>query len=256
MWAEKRGLAVAKPADFSEINKHLLEIQPQLVITSSYGKLIPPELLHGPRFGWLNVHYSLLPKWRGAAPVQWSLINGDEETGISIFKLDKGMDTGPIYLQVPHPISEGSTTHSLLNELRDLSGRHIMDVVAMIAKAERPKPQPTMGISLAPKISNKMGEINWKEPSVGIVRLSQALQERPGIYTQFRGEKLGLIDITLCDQNLHLNPGEITSDRDNLFIGTVDLAVTVKEVIPAGKKRMKASDFARGARIVEGEHVG
>ena len=114
-WAESKGIRVAKPADISEINKHLLDVQPQLVITASYGKLIPPELLHGPRFGWLNLHFSLLPRWRGAAPVQWAILEGDEVSGITIFKLDKGMDTGPIYIQEEIHIGDEAFTEELLD---------------------------------------------------------------------------------------------------------------------------------------------
>ena len=96
-WAEEKSLAVAKPADVSELNRHLLDSQPQLIVTIAYGKIIPVELLHGPRFGWINLHFSILPKLRGAAPVQWAILNGETTTGFTIFKLDKGMDTGPVY---------------------------------------------------------------------------------------------------------------------------------------------------------------
>jgi methionyl-tRNA formyltransferase len=151
-----RGYQVAKPGDISQINQHLLEAQPQLVITASYGKLIPPELLHGPRFGWLNLHFSLLPRWRGAAPVQWAILEGDERTGISIFKLDKGMDTGPIYLQEEVEIRDDVSTQQLLNDLAQLGGDRILDVISMIVQGVRPKPQSQSQITLAPKISKEM----------------------------------------------------------------------------------------------------
>ena len=253
-WASERGILVAKPEDISQINQHLLEAQPQLVITASYGKLIPPELLHGPRFGWLNLHFSLLPRWRGAAPVQWSILEGDEKTGISIFKLDKGMDTGPIYLQEEVDLNDEVTTPQLLNQLSLLGGDRILEVVEMITKGIKPKAQSQSNITMAPKISKEMGLIQWELSGVAISRLVRAIGDRPGTYTFFRGAKLGIHGVMIVPSDLGSRPfGALWSEGDRLLARAFDCALEITEVTPAGKKRMKASDFARGARLLPDE---
>lgn len=253
-WASERGILVAKPGDISQINKHLLEAQPQLVITASYGKLIPPELLHGPRFGWLNLHFSLLPRWRGAAPVQWSILEGDEKTGISIFKLDKGMDTGPVYLQEEVDLTDEVTTPQLLNQLSLLGGDRILEVVEMITKGIKPKAQSQSNITLAPKISKEMGLIQWVLSGVAISRLVRAIGDRPGTYTFFRGAKLGIHGVKMVPSDFGDRPyGALWSEGDRLLARAFDCALEITEVTPAGKKRMKASDFARGARLLPDE---
>ena len=253
-WAESKGIRVAKPADISEINKHLLDVQPQLVITASYGKLIPPELLHGPRFGWLNLHFSLLPKWRGAAPVQWAILEGDEVSGITIFKLDKGMDTGPIYIQEEIHIGDEASTEELLDLMAARGGSRILDAVAMITSAQRPKPQSQSGISLAPKISKEMGAIDWSKPAVAILRQLRALAERPGTYSFFREMKVNIHSAKLSPITDHAHkPGDIWSDGSLLYVMSADMVLELGDITPAGKKRMSAGDFMRGARIEPGD---
>ncbi len=254
IWAQERGILVAKPADISEINKHLLASQPQLVITASYGKLIPPELLHGPRFGWLNLHFSLLPRWRGAAPVQWAILEGDEVSGISIFKLDKGMDTGPIYHQEEIHIGDEANTEELLEIMANRGGEAIISVIETIARGEKPKNQPLAGITLAPKISKEMGEINWADPAIMIMRKIRALSQKPGTYSHLRGMKVSIHQAQIVDLPLDSHHiGEVWSDGSRTFIQSGDLVLELGEVTPAGKKRMSAADYLRGIRIEPGE---
>lgn len=253
-WCSAQGINVAKPADISSINQHLLEVQPQLVVTASYGKLIPPELLHGPRFGWLNLHFSLLPRWRGAAPVQWAILEGDERTGISIFKLDKGMDTGPIYLQEEYLLDEKKRTEDVLHDLSVIGGARILEVVGMIARAERPKPQSQVGVTMAPKISKEMGILNWESSAIIVDRQVRALSEKPGTFTSFRGSKVSIHGLAIsAERSLDRKPGEVWMSENRLYTQALDATIEILDVTPAGKKRMAAVDFARGARIVEGE---
>ena len=248
-WVEEKNLPVAKPGDTSELNRHLLEVQPQIVITVAYGRIIPVELLHGPRFGWINLHFSLLPAYRGAAPVQWALLNGDSRTGFSIFKLDKGMDTGPIYVQEEMDISPDDTTTTLLHKLGVSGSLAILELLKVIGKTKA-VPQPTSGISLAPKISKEMGRISWKDSAEKILRTARALADRPGIYTQFRGEKIALhgLSESLTPNNLQ-SIGEIAADQQGLLVRCLDSILLISEVTPSGKKRMSAVDFLRGARL-------
>ena len=248
-WAESKGLNVAKPADTSELNRHLLDAQPQLIVTVAYGRIIPVELLHGPRFGWINLHFSLLPAYRGAAPVQWALLNGETRTGFTIFKLDKGMDTGPIYIQEELDISPTDTTDSLLHNLGQQGATSIIELLAVIGKT-RTTPQATAGISLAPKISKEMGKIDWKSSADQILRTARALEARPGIYTNFQGEKISLFGLTeSLTANSLTSVGSIEATSQGLLVRCSDSVLLIEEVTPAGKKRMKAADFARGAHL-------
>ena len=248
-WATERGLPVAKPADASELNRHLLEAQPQCIITVAYGRIIPVELLHGPRFGWINLHFSLLPKLRGAAPVQWALLNGDTHTGFTIFKLDKGMDTGPIYVQEELVIDDQDTTDTLLEKLGTSGARAIMELLPVIGKT-RATPQPLTGATLAPKISRDQGRISWNSSTDYIIRQARALETRPGIWSTFGGERISVHGLSEALQLNSLSvPGQIELTSESLLIRTADSVLAISEVTPAGKKRMSGADFARGARL-------
>ena len=252
-WAQSQGLDVAKPTDNSELNRHLLAAQPQLIVTVAYGRLIPVELLHGPRFGWLNVHYSLLPRWRGAAPVQWAILSGDLETGVSIFKLDKGMDTGPVYLQERSPLGEHERTEDVLARLSQSAGQLLPEVLSMITSGVKPKAQPLVGSTLAPKISKEMGRIDWTKSSGEIIRLDLALGVQPGIWTEINGERVVLHGLEFAEDFASIGEvGEISFTDGVLLIQSGSGAVKVSEVTPSGKKRMSGSDFFRGARLDAG----
>ena len=252
-WASLKGLNVAKPADTSELNRHLLSAQPQLIVTIAYGRIIPVELLHGPRFGWVNVHFSLLPKYRGAAPVQWALMNGEKKTGFTIFKLDKGMDTGPIYVSKEVVIKDGDTTDSLLKELTHLAAMDLLELVKVIGKT-RATPQPLTGATYAPKISKEDAKIDWQNPTESILLKERALSSNPGIWTTFRGERLGLQGFSeYFGENALKNPGDIEAVNGRFLVRTKDSVIEILELTPAGKKRMSGADFIRGARLTAGE---
>jgi methionyl-tRNA formyltransferase len=251
-WAEAKGLDVAKPADTSELNRHLLASQPQLIITCAYGRLIPVELLHGPRFGWINLHFSLLPKLRGAAPVQWAILNGETSTGFTIFKLDKGMDTGPVYVSKEVNISDQDTTPILLERLTELSIPDLLDLISKIGKT-RATPQPLSGATLAPKISKEMARIIWKSSIETVLRQDRALSENPGIWSMFNGERISLHGLSeVLVANSLKAPGDIELVGEQLLVRTSDSVLAISEVTPSGKKRMSGADFARGARLVAG----
>jgi len=248
-WATEKGLPVAKPADTSELNRHLLDAQPQCIVTVAYGRIIPVELLHGPRFGWINLHFSLLPKLRGAAPVQWALLNGESHTGFTIFKLDKGMDTGPIYVQEEIAIHEDDTTDSLLDKLGHSGARAIMELLPVIGKT-RATPQPLTGATMAPKISKEQGRIAWGSSTDVILRQARALETRPGIWTTFLTERVSLHGLReAISPNSLTKAGSVELSGDELLVRTSDSVLAISEVTPAGKKRMKGADFARGARL-------
>jgi len=253
-WAQERAILVSKPDSTSTLNQHLLQAQPQLIITLSYGRMIPVEVLHGPRYGWLNVHFSLLPRWRGAAPVQWALLSGDTHTGISIFKLDKGMDTGPLYYQEEVLISPSDRTQDLLHSMSELAGSRIMSVVHEISRGAKPKPQPSAGVTLAPKIHKDDAQLDWSQSAEQILRQSRALMDRPGTWSTFRGDRIGIGALIETLQTNSLEAiGQISCEDGKLLIRCSDSVLEIVEVTPSGKKKMSGADFARGARLEKGE---
>ena len=254
VWSAERGYLVAKPFDTPTLNQHLLAAQPQLIITASYGRIIPVEVLHGPRFGWLNVHFSLLPRWRGAAPVQWALLEGDAATGISIFKLDKGIDTGPVYLQEEVEIGHSESTPELLARMSEIAGQRIMSVVAEIRQGVKPKAQPSAGITLAPKISKEQARFDWNLGADSLLRKSRALEARPGTWTTHRGDRVAIhaMSESLLPNSLK-EVGEIALVEGALLVRCQDSTLQIAQLTPSGKKRMSGGDFARGARLTAGE---
>jgi methionyl-tRNA formyltransferase len=194
----------------------------------------------------------LLPKLRGAAPVQWAILNGETSTGFSIFKLDKGMDTGPIYLSKEVNISDEDTTPILLQRLTELAIPDLLELISVIGKT-RATPQPLSGATLAPKISKDMARIVWDSAIETVLRQDRALSDNPGIWSMFNGERISLHGLkeVLIANNLK-SPGDIQLVGDQLLVRTSDSVVEITEVTPSGKKRMTGADFARGARLDSG----
>jgi methionyl-tRNA formyltransferase len=194
----------------------------------------------------------LLPKLRGAAPVQWAILNGETSTGFTVFKLDKGMDTGPIYLSKEVNISDADTTPILLERLTELAIPDLLDLIAVIGKTKA-TPQPLSGATLAPKISKDMARILWTSSIETVLRQERALSDNPGIWSMFNGERISLHGLTevLVANNLR-SPGDIELVGDQLLARTSDSVVEIKEVTPSGKKRMSGADFAHGARLDSG----
>jgi methionyl-tRNA formyltransferase len=194
----------------------------------------------------------LLPKLRGAAPVQWAILNGETSTGFTVFKLDKGMDTGPIYLSKEVNISDADTTPILLERLTELAIPDLLDLISVIGKTKA-TPQPLSGATLAPKISKDMARILWTSSIETVLRQERALSDNPGIWSMFNGERISLHGLTevLVANNLR-SPGDIELVGDQLLARTSDSVVEIKEVTPSGKKRMSGADFAHGARLDSG----
>ena len=225
-----------------------------LVITLSFGKIIHIAALTIPQYGWLNIHFSQLPRWRGAAPVQRALLAGDERIGITIFALDSGMDTGPIYLSTDRAIPESATTEQLLSELSIEAGEKIGSVIEMISSEIKPEPQPLEGITYAEKLSPTLGEIDWSSSALQIQRLDRALGGNIGIFTTFRGAKLNVSGAKIypIDDSINFTPGApylCGQKNQRLVISASDSLVEFSHVKPSGRAEMKSEDFLRGARI-------
>jgi methionyl-tRNA formyltransferase len=257
--AEEAGLPVLKPARVRdpEFLGTLRALEPDCAPVVAYGALVPPEALAIPRHGWVNLHFSLLPAWRGAAPVQHAVIGGDDVTGASTFRLEQGLDTGPVYGVVTEAIRPDDTSGDLLGRLA-LSGAGLLVATLDGIEAGRlvAQPQPTDGISLAPKLTVDDARVEWSVPALGIDRLVRGCTPAPGAWTVFRGERLKLQPVRAAADCEPLAPGELAADRQGVRVGTGSQPVLLTAVQPQGKRPMPAADWARGVRLAPGERLG
>jgi methionyl-tRNA formyltransferase len=262
-WADARGIEVLTPQRprEPEFLARLTDIAPDCVPVVAYGALVPPAALAIPKHGWVNLHFSLLPAWRGAAPVQHAVLHGDEITGASVFALEAGLDTGPVFGTLSEPIRPTDTSGDLLERLSVAGARLLVDVLDGIAAGTlAPVPQPADGVSLAPKITVEDAQVRWSEPAFAVDRRVRACTPSPGAWTTFRGErvKLGPLSSTrlagsAITEAPALAPGEILVERSRVLAGTATVPIALGEVRAAGKKPMPATDWARGVRPEPGE---
>ena len=250
LWAKENGIKVYKPANQTELLSIVENVD--LVLTIGYGVIIKEEILNLPRYGFINLHFSLLPKWRGAAPVQRSIEAGDLTTGVTVFKLDKGMDTGPIYLQKEMAMPPGANSASLLKDLSFLGSTIALDAIAAIETGEFPVEQPTSGSSRAEKLSKDEGRIDWKMSAAQIDQKIRAFYPAPGAWTTFRDEVIK-IDSVLVSDMPNSDPGEILVYEKDLFVSTTAGSLQIVSIKPAGKPVMTASAWLNGARITSQE---
>jgi methionyl-tRNA formyltransferase len=256
--AAEAGLPVLtprRPAE-PEFLAELAGLAPDCCPVVAYGALLPPPALAVPRHGWVNLHFSLLPAWRGAAPVQHALLHGDDVTGASTFLIEEGLDTGPVFGVVTETIRPDDTAGTLLDRIA-LSGAGLM--VATLDGIEDGSlvavPQRSDGVSFAPKITVEDAHVDWAAPGRHVERLVRACTPAPGAWTTFRGQRLKLGPVRLRGDN-QLAPGRLRVTRSGVAVGTGSIEVELGEVQPPGKRPMPAADWARGARIQEGERVG
>jgi methionyl-tRNA formyltransferase len=246
IWAKERGIAVRKPADQEELSSAVAEAD--LVVTIGFGVMIKEEILNLPKHGFINLHFSLLPKWRGAAPVQRAIEAGDQTTGVTVFKLDKGMDTGPIYRQYEIEIPVKATTSSLLQDLAVIGAQVVLDAITSIEANEEPVAQNENGVSRAEKLSKDEGRIDWKLPSTTLERKIRAFYPAPGAWTTFRNEAIKIESAETSQARLG-QPGEIHLEGKELFVCTSEGSLKILNVKPAGKASMPAFEWVNGARI-------
>jgi len=250
LWAKENGIKVYKPANQTELVSIVENVD--LVLTIGYGVIIKEEILNLPKYGFINLHFSLLPKWRGAAPVQRAIEAGDLTTGVTVFKLDKGMDTGPIYLQKEIVMPTGANSASLLKDLSFLGSIIAIDAIAAIETGEVPVEQPTAGSSRAEKLSKEEGRIDWKMSATQIDQKIRAFYPAPGAWTTFRDEVIK-IDSALVSHRPNSDPGEILVYEKDLFVSTTNGSLQIISIKPAGKPVMTASAWLNGARITSQE---
>ncbi|MFF8377697.1 methionyl-tRNA formyltransferase [Streptomyces sp. NPDC015661] len=257
--AEEAGIEVLKPARprDEEFLARLREIAPDCCPVVAYGALLPKVALDIPARGWVNLHFSLLPAWRGAAPVQHSLMAGDQVTGASTFLIEEGLDSGPVYGVVTEDIRPTDTSGDLLTRLAFAGAGLLAATMDGIEDGTlKAVPQPIEGLTLAPKIQVEDAHVDFAAPALRVDRMVRGCTPAPGAWTVFRGERLKLIQVTPLPDRTGLAPGELAVGKNNVYAGTGSYAVELLWVQPQGKKPMKAADWARGVRIAPDERLG
>lgn len=261
--AEEAGLEVLTPARPSEpeFQERLRELAPDACPVVAYGALVPPPALAIPRLGWVNLHFSLLPAWRGAAPVQHAIMAGDEVTGACTFLLEPGLDTGPVFGVMTETIRPRDTAGELLSRLAQAGAGLLVATMDGLADGSlTPVPQATNGVSLAPKIEVDDARVRWTNPALAVDRQIRGCTPSPGAWTAFRGERVKLGPLAPADapdapsaDSPPLVPGELRVTKRAVLVGTGSAPVVLGQVQAHGKKSMPAPDWARGVRIQSSE---
>ncbi|MBU3691947.1 MAG: methionyl-tRNA formyltransferase [Candidatus Nanopelagicaceae bacterium] len=249
-----QNLTVFKPSNDIELESALGEIKPDLVITAAYGRLIKQHQLSIPTHGWLNIHFSLLPRWRGAAPVQFTILNGDKVSGVTVFKLEKGVDTGPIYAIKEYGLQRSESAGDLLATLSELAIQPLEESIVKIAAGEEPVVQNSEGATLAPKISKSDGMITWSDDVCAIERKVRAFSPWPGAWSRLNGKHILILEAQIADLEVdNLLPVGTLQIGNEVLVKCGNGALLLKKVKPEGKKEMLAMEWIRG--IQNKEHL-
>lgn len=246
--AQELGLPVLQPKSINspESLGVLRSLNLDLLVTAAFGQLLRPAVLNLPRLGCINVHASLLPKYRGAAPINWALINGERETGVTTFLMDEGMDTGPILLQRRVEVGPEETAGELEERLALLGAELAVETVEKLWRGEiEPKPQPPEG-TLAPKLHKEHGKIRWEWEAQRIHNLVRGLSPKPGAYTTWQGELVKVLRTRLAEEEGCKAPGTILPRRDRLLVATGQGCLEILELQPAGGRVITGKDFLNG----------
>lgn len=259
-WAREHDIPVLTPRTLRdpEVQEEIAALDVDAAPVVAYGALIPPALLEVPRHGWINLHFSLLPAWRGAAPVQHALIAGDDVTGASTFRIEEGLDTGPVLGTLTETVRPSDTSGDLLARLAE-SGAPLLLVTldALESGSAVPVPQPADGVSHAPRLEVTDARVEWAAPATAVDRLVRGTTPAPGPWTTAPdGSRLKLGPVKVRTDVDDLAPGAVRAGKKEVLVGTGNGAVELGQVAPAGRSWMVAADWARGARLPEDARLG
>jgi methionyl-tRNA formyltransferase len=239
-----RALQPAKIKDRQSI-KEIRELSPDAIVVMAYGQILPREILGIPKIACLNLHASILPRWRGAAPIQAAIAAGDRETGITVMYMDEGLDTGDVLLRRKIDILPTETGGSLHDRLAEIAPEALLESLQLLADGNAPRiPQDKTLATYAPKLNREAGRINWNEPAETIERKIRAYNPWPGAFTEFNNRKLKVFSASIVD--LRGKTGEVVRKDKELVIGAANGALSLAEVQLEGKRRMNAAEFLRG----------
>jgi methionyl-tRNA formyltransferase len=254
--AQEAGVEVLKPRSPKEQGflDRLAGLAPDCCPVTAYGALIPRAALDIPGHGWVNLHFSLLPAWRGAAPVPHAILHGDEITGATTFRLVAELDAGPVFGMMTEPIRPTDTAGDLLARLAGAGADLLVATLDAIEEGTgAARPQPSEGVSYAPKITTEDARVRWESPAHAIDRQIRACTPAPGAWTTLGQSRLKVWPVRRRDGGQSgLRPGEVMASRSEVFVGTATGRVELGEVQPSGKRRMSAAEWARGLRLVPG----
>ncbi|HEX9766015.1 MAG TPA: methionyl-tRNA formyltransferase [Nitriliruptorales bacterium] len=252
--ADEVGLAVIQPDRAAHAIDPVAEAGLDVAAVVAYGSILPPELLAATRHGFVNLHFSLLPRWRGAAPVQHAIRAGDPSTGVTAFLLDEGMDTGPILRTVTTDIGPRETAGELLTRLTELGIPVLADALLALVGGEEPTPQPAEGATLAPKVAPADVAIDWRWPAVEVDRLCRSADPRPGAHTTLRSRRLKVFGARPVDAMGA--PGTVLAIDEGPVVACGEGAVLLDDVQPDGRARMTGRDLLNGQQVRLGELLG
>lgn len=237
----------------------LRSLKPDVMVVAAFGQIITKEILEMPKYGCINVHASLLPAYRGAAPIQWAVINGDKESGVTIMQMDEGIDTGDMIEKAVVPIAEDETGGSLFDKLSHTGAKLCVKVLKDLEEgtAVREKQPEESTTPYAKMIDKKMGEVDWKKSAKEIEQLIRGLNPWPSAYTKVHGKTLKLWKAKVLLETSQMKPGQIVKvTKDSLAVQTGQGMLEIQELQLEGKKRMDTSSFLRGYALAEGESLG
>lgn len=255
VFAAENNLPIFDPISINTADSidYLESLNIDIAVVVAYGQLLKQPTLNALPKGWINAHFSLLPSWRGAAPVQAAIIHGDEITGVSTFQLVAGMDTGPVFGQVTTQIQEHETAGELLERLANLGAELVLQTINAIESSDaKAHEQSELDVSYAPKILPADGEINWQNPALAISRHIRAFTPNPGAWTTLDGMRIEISTVEMTESS-DLAVGALRIEKSAVFVGTGSSEIKLREVKPSGKGWMDASAWARGLRNHSGK---
>ena len=244
--AEGLGLPVVRANRLAPMTEHLLELEADLGVVVAYGGLIREPLLSGPRLGWINLHFSLLPRWRGAAPVQRAIIAGDEVTGAAVFQLVPELDAGPVFAEIEQPIGRHQTAGHLLGVLAERGAALLAEVVDRLDDGTARSVEQVGEVTLAPKLELNDGRLEWTATAEELDARIRGTTPEPGAFAEVDGARLKVLDAAIAHEDAPLAPGVFELRGGRLLVGTVTRPLHLITVHPAGKRAMPAADWWRG----------
>jgi len=260
--ALKHDLAIYQPTKLKtdETRNYISQYRPDAIVIVAYGHIVPPWMIDLPPYGCVNLHASILPKYRGAAPIAWALIRGEKETGVTTMKIDPGMDTGEMLLERREPIRDDDTTETLSARLSVIGADLMIETLRKLERGEvKPRPQDSQFATMAPRLKKEDGLMDWTRPADELARRVRGLMPWPGAYTSFRGKLLHIwrAEAVPATGGSALAPGTILTEGGRLAVACGEGTLLVLlEVQLEGRKRLSARDFANGARVESGQTLG
>lgn len=258
--AIKYDIPVFQPIKIKEKEavEELRKYEADIFVVAAFGQILSKEILDMPKFGCINIHASLLPKYRGAAPIQWAVIDGEEKSGVTIMQMNEGLDTGDMLLKKEVVLDKKETGESLFDKLMEVGAKAVVEALPLIeAGALQGVPQKDEDSTYAKMLNKALGKIDFNKSAVEIERLVRGLNSWPSAYTYYKGKQLKIWEADVCPKDMSENVGEIVEvTKDSIFVQTGDGVLEIKEVQLEGKKRMNVHDFLLGNQIVTGELLG